>query len=431
MRLALVIAALVAGAAQAQPRQTQADDYSSYELLGPETHQFRILYDVTATTAGARFYFNPIRKGSDASDERVTDLATGAPLVFEVVSGTEARASGHPTAEPDTDYIRVTLTRPVPADGEQRIRIDKTYKDARSYFREGDTIVFTRSLGVKRNKIVLPRGYALLSCNMPSQVFTEADGRIAVSFMNLNPDAVSLVVKARPVTWTGGTPDPEPAPAGQATARPVPGIVAMAPAPRVPTLEVSAAARVNDRAFQDREIVYFLQPPDTHSFDLFHDYTESREGMDKYLNVVRAGSTVSKPSAVSLDTGERLTVETLKGDAITKAGLDIGEPVSAATEVVVIRYPAVKKGQSVRLRISETYTDPGRYGLVGPTLVWRRAFGRPRNAIALPAGWMLTACSVPAKITQTDDGRVRLDLDNPRGDEIDVLVRAQRVISSQ
>ena len=77
MRLVLVLVALVAGVAQAQPRQTEADDYTSYELLGPDTHQFRILYDVTATTAGARFYFNPIRKGSEASDERVTDLATG------------------------------------------------------------------------------------------------------------------------------------------------------------------------------------------------------------------------------------------------------------------------------------------------------------------------------------------------------------------
>ena len=47
---------------------------------------FRILYDVTATTPGARFYYNTIRKGSEASDERVIDLATGALLPFEVVS---------------------------------------------------------------------------------------------------------------------------------------------------------------------------------------------------------------------------------------------------------------------------------------------------------------------------------------------------------
>ena len=40
------------------------------------------------------------------------------------------------------------------------------------------------------------------------------------------------------------------------------------------------AARLSERARQDREIVYFLNPPETHSFDLYHDYTEAREGVD-------------------------------------------------------------------------------------------------------------------------------------------------------
>ena len=64
--------------------------------------------------------------------------------------------------------------------------------------------------------------------------------------------------------------------------------------------------RVSERAFQDREIVYFLKQPETHAFSLYHDYTETREGVDKYVNVVRAGSTVSEPSAKMLDTGEVL-----------------------------------------------------------------------------------------------------------------------------
>ena len=55
----------------------------------------------------------------------------------------------------------------------------------------------------------------------------------------------------------------------------------------------SLASRLGERAHQDREIVYFLQDPTTHSFSLYHDYTETREGVDKYLNIVRAGSTVS------------------------------------------------------------------------------------------------------------------------------------------
>ena len=74
----------------------------------------------------------------------------------------------------------------------------------------------------------------------------------------------------------------------------------------------SQASRLSDRAHQDREIVYFPNDPATHSFSLYHDYTESRPGVGHYFNVVRAGSRVSNPSAVLLDTGEVLKVETLK-----------------------------------------------------------------------------------------------------------------------
>jgi hypothetical protein len=141
---------------------------------------------------------------------------------------------------------------------------------------------------------------------------------------------------------------------------------------------------------------------------------------------VRAGSRVSNPSAKILDTGDSLTTETLRGAAITRAAIDIGEPVKDETEIVVIRFPAVKAGESVRLRISETYTDPARYRLVGDELVWDRAFGRPANAMVLPAGWHVTNCSVPATVSVTDDGRIRLDFVNPRNDEIAVLVTAKR-----
>jgi hypothetical protein len=193
-----------------------------------------------------------------------------------------------------------------------------------------------------------------------------------------------------------------------------------------PTLGANRAGRLSERARQDREIVYFLQQPETHAFDLYHDYTESRPGVDRYLNIVRGGSAVSNPSALILDTGEQLRVETLKGSQISEARIDIGEAVTAASEVVVIRFPAVRQGQSVRLRISETYTDAGRYGLVGEELVWDRAFGRPANAMVLPAGWYLTNCSIPATVSTMADGRVRLDFLNPRNDNIEVLVTARR-----
>ena len=184
--------------------------------------------------------------------------------------------------------------------------------------------------------------------------------------------------------------------------------------------------RLAERAHQDREIVYFLREPDTHAFDLYHDYTETREGMDRYINVVRQGSTVANPGARILDTGEELKPEILKGEAITAARLDIGEPVRPDSEIVLIRFPPVARGASVRLRISETYTDPARYKVDGGELVWDRSFGRPRNAVVLPAGWMLTASSIPATVTTTEDGRIRLDFVNPRPDEIAVLIKAKK-----
>ncbi len=191
-------------------------------------------------------------------------------------------------------------------------------------------------------------------------------------------------------------------------------------------VQENQAARLNERAHQTREIVYFLQPPETHAFSLYHDYTESREGIDKYVNVVRQGSTVSNPGAWNRDTGEALKTETLKGEAITRAGLEIGEPVRPDSEVVVVRFPAVTKGHSLRLRIEETYTDPRRYRVEGDELVFDRSLGRPFNAIVLPAGWYLTASSIPCTVSELADGRIRLDFNNPRPDEVNVLLKARR-----
>ncbi|MES2523486.1 MAG: hypothetical protein V4617_12355 [Gemmatimonadota bacterium] len=396
--LALLHGAMTAsaGAQAAPPRQTEADAYTRYELLAPGSGKFRILYDVTATTAGATHYFNPIRAGSIATDERVLDRATGKPLTFDVVGAAVARAGGMRVSDSTQQYIRVTLARPVPPDGgEARVLIDKTYEDAKSYFTDGTTLVFNRPLGIKRNAVVLPAGYELESSNYPAQVLQEPDGRVGISFWNNTPAEAPLVLRAKPVQGLAGSPS-------------------------------SVRARLSERAVQNREIVYYLQQPETHSFDLYHDYTESRPGTDHYVNVVRAGSRVSKPSARNLDTGEPLRHETLKGEAITAAKVNIGEPVTAATEIVVFRFPPVAAGATTRLRMSETYTDSVRYRVVGDELVWDRSFGRPANTVVLPAGWTLTNSAIPATVSTLPDGRVRLDFINPRPDEIAVLITARR-----
>ena len=201
MRPSLFLMTLLSGAvAPLTAQQSSADEYTRYELLAPETAKFRILYDVTATTPGARYFFNPIRKGSEATDEAVTDPVTGAPLRFTEVDGATARAQGLSRADLEARYIRVELPRPVPQGGEVRIRIDKTYRDPKSYYTEGGEIVFDRSLGIKRNAIVLPQDYELVRCNVPSQVLTDAQGRIVVSFINPGPGAAPLVIRARRLT---------------------------------------------------------------------------------------------------------------------------------------------------------------------------------------------------------------------------------------
>ena len=204
---AMVVFAVSRSAAEPQgepqaSRQSQADDYTRYELLDPASASFRIVYEVTATTPGARYFWNPIRKGSLASNESVSDPTNGQALKFIEVSGAEAKANGLGNADLDTRYIQIELPRPVPKEGEIRLLIDKTYKDEKSYFVEEKTgfIVYSRSLGIKRNSVVLPLGYEVVSCNFPSQVASEpgtGGARLRLSFMNIGPDAVSYVVKAR------------------------------------------------------------------------------------------------------------------------------------------------------------------------------------------------------------------------------------------
>ncbi len=168
-----------------------ADTYTRYELLAPESHQFKIYYEVTETRPGAKYHFNAIREGAEASDESVIDLATGKLLKFEVVTGAQAsEASGdksNPQAErfnPASKYIQVHLAHPVPARGEYRLAIIKTYKDDKSYYTEGDTIVFKRPLGIPRDSVVLPAGYEIVSSSVATQVLSEKDGRLKLAFVN-------------------------------------------------------------------------------------------------------------------------------------------------------------------------------------------------------------------------------------------------------
>ncbi len=195
----VTIAALLVPAASAPGQYVSSDTYTRYELLAPDSHQFKIYYEVTETRAGARFHFNVIREGSEASDESVLDLASGQPLKFEVVTGAAAKAeSPEETFSPAGKYIKVFLAHPVPAKGEVRLAIIKTYKDDKSYFREGDLIVYKRSLSISRDSVVLPAGYEIVSCSVAAQVLPESGGRLKLAFMNSGSGGpLEVTIKAR------------------------------------------------------------------------------------------------------------------------------------------------------------------------------------------------------------------------------------------
>ena len=393
--------------------QTETDEYTRYELLAPETASFKIFYEVAATTAGAKFFYNPIRKGSSASDEGVYDAMLGTPLHFEVVSGAEARNDAlMPDADLATNYIKVTLARPVPEHGQGRMLIVKTYKDAKSYYLDGKTLVFNRPLGVRRNKVVLPAGYEVVGLSVPSQILTETDGRIAISFLHPAEGEAPLVIRAVKDAQVG-------------TAA-LPKALTMQRSWESPFVGETEQDRLSERAHQDRDIVYFLQQPETHAFSLYHDYTESRAGVNGYANVVREGSVASHPSASILDTGEQLKALEMSGAEMMASKINVGEAVAPTARVVVIPFAALKTGQSLRLRIAETYTAPSSYKLDNEELVFDRSLGRPRNAVVLPSGWYCTFSAAPATLSQIPDGRVRLDYWDDRPEAVDVLIKARR-----
>lgn len=191
--LAVVAVLAIASSAAAD------DDFTLYELLDPASASFRITYDVTESRAGREIYLNPVRPGSEVSDERVIDRATGQDLRFELITGAQGRAQGLlPEGVADeAKYLKVHLASPVPEDGEHRIRIIKTYRDPATYTLDGATIVWDRGLGIRANSVVLPAGFELIGSASPGMVSTLADGRVKISFLNDRDDTLGVRLVGR------------------------------------------------------------------------------------------------------------------------------------------------------------------------------------------------------------------------------------------
>ena len=193
------------------------------------------------------------------------------------------------------------------------------------------------------------------------------------------------------------------------------------------TLAAQNPSPLTERAYQDREILYELQPPDSHAFRITHDYTVRKVGEKYYFNVVRAGSHVTNPESIDLDTGEKLKWEIISGKQATERKLPITDSIKDDSEIVVTHLARpLEPGTTNRIRLMETYADAKSYYLDGEELVWDRTFGRLRNTVVLPPGWYLTGLASPATIQTLPDGRVSVYIVNPRNDDVRVYLRARR-----
>lgn len=180
------------------------------------------------------------------------------------------------------------------------------------------------------------------------------------------------------------------------------------------------------RAEQDRIIHYWLLEPDSHQFRISHDFTVSKPGQKYVHSFVRKGSVVSKAIVIDLNSGKQLETYNVNGKSVNALGY-YPNPTDPDSVVVQANLDhALTQGESVRVRVIETYTDPIGYRMLGDELVWDRTLGRPFNDVALPAGWMLTSSSVPGIVSLDNEGRVVLRFTNTRNDEIHVVVKARK-----
>ena len=181
------------------------------------------------------------------------------------------------------------------------------------------------------------------------------------------------------------------------------------------------------RAEQDREISYWLLDPTTHQFHISHDLTVTKPGQKSVHSFVRKGSVVSPDAKMTdLDTGKQLKTHNVTGKEVNALGY-YPEPADPDSVVVQgdLEHP-IAEGQSARIRVEETYTDPVGYTLKDSELLWTRTLGRPLNYVTLPPGWLLSSVNTPAVISLDDQGRVTLRFTNIRNGELSVEIKARK-----
>jgi len=192
-------------------------------------------------------------------------------------------------------------------------------------------------------------------------------------------------------------------------------------------LVASAQPESFHRAEQDREISYWLLDPSTHQFRISHDFTVTRTGQKYVHSFVRKGSVVSPDAKMfDLDTGKQLKTYTVPGKDVNALGYypNNVDPDSVAVQGDLEH--AIAEGQSSRIRVQETYTDPVGYVVKDGELVWTRTLGRPLNYVTLPEGWMLTSVNTPAVISLDEEGRIKLRFTNTRNGDLAIEIKARK-----
>ena len=329
-----------------------------------------------------------IRSAKAASrPTRASSTARRASRWCSTSSGRPSRRAGGVRGHDTTQtYIRVKLSHPVPADGgEARVLILKTYEDAVSYHWGRIPASATDRESGARNRLHAAARHQAQHGRAPA---------------GLRADLVQLSVAG---AAAGRRPRGDQfleRHAGRGAAHAPRACRRPASALRRPAFP-GVAARLDERAHQNRKIVYFLQQPETHAFDLYHDYTESRPGTSTYINEVRGGSTVSKPSARNLDTGEELKWEVRErrrhhqGEA-TRSPTSRRSRRSSCSDFAPVQAGAVGPHPDVRDLHGHGALQARRAGAdVGPEL---RPPGRTRSSC--PKGWILTNSSVPATVSE-------------------------------
>ena len=170
-----------------------------YELLAPESHAFRITHDYTEKREGTKYYFNIVRDGSHVSDPESLDLDSGETLKYEVISGKQVkdRGMGLSDVKDDAEVVVTHLAQPIAKGITVRLRLKETYVDPKSYYTDGEELVWDRTFGRLRNTVVLPPGWYLTTLASPGVIQTLPDGRVSVYVVNPRNDEVRVNLRAR------------------------------------------------------------------------------------------------------------------------------------------------------------------------------------------------------------------------------------------